>query len=55
MALEESVEAPMTIPGIRTSREMCKASRSRIVVCVAVEWRRSWCSGRLREVFGVEG
>ena len=56
MALEERVEAPMTMPGMRTRREMCRASRSRMVVRAAVEWRRSWCGGREgREDVGVEG
>lgn len=45
VAFEERVDAPMMMPGMRTRRETYVASRSRIVVWDAVEWRRSWCSG----------
>lgn len=47
MALEDMTEAPMTIPGTRTSLEMVRELRSRIEVTWALEWRRSWWSGRL--------
>lgn len=37
----------MTIPGTLTSLEMVSELRSRIEVTWALEWRRSWWSGRL--------
>lgn len=46
MAFEDNTDAPMTMPGTRTSREMVRASRFRIDISPAEEWRRSWCSGR---------
>jgi hypothetical protein len=47
VALEDMTEAPMTIPGTLTSLEMVSELRSRIEVTWALEWRRSWWSGRL--------
>jgi hypothetical protein len=43
--LDESVEAPMMMPGMRTSWETLVAVRSRIESSEAFEWRSSWCSG----------
>jgi hypothetical protein len=51
--LDDSVEAPIMMPGIRTRCETCPAVRSRIESSEAVEWRRSWCSGSL--MFFCEG
>ena len=56
VAFEERVEAPMTMPGMRTRRDICRASRSRMVVWEAVEWSISWWDGRDGgEVAGVDG
>ena len=38
-------DAPMTIPGTLTNREIVKESRFLMGVCSASEWRRSWCVG----------
>jgi hypothetical protein len=46
--LEESVEAAMMMPGIRTSFETFAAFKSRMEIEEADEWRSSWCSGSLR-------
>lgn len=55
VAFEESVEAPITIPGIRTRWEMLVASRSRMDIWETEEWRRSWCSGNCRVLAFWEG
>ena len=41
MALDERVDAPIMIPGIRTRWETLSAVRSLIEICEAVECRRS--------------
>lgn len=45
VAFEESVLAPMTIPGILTKCETFVAVRPRIEVCETEEWRSSWWPG----------
>lgn len=45
VAFEDKTEAPITIPGTRTSLEIVSASRFRIEISPAEEWRSSWCSG----------
>ena len=42
VALDEMVEAPMTMPGMRTRCEIFVAFRSRMEICVAEECSRSW-------------
>lgn len=45
MAFEDKTDAPITIPGTRTNLDIVRASRFRIEISPAEEWRRSWCSG----------
>lgn len=40
-AFDETVDAPMTIPGIRTKWETFVAFKSRIDMCEALECKRS--------------
>ena len=37
VAFDDSTDAPITIPGTRTSRDMARASKSRIEISEAVE------------------
>lgn len=46
VAFEDIVDAPIIIPGIRTSFEMCDASRSRMEMRLDVEWRMTWNCGK---------
>jgi len=46
VALEDMTEAPMTMPGTRTSLAIVIESRLRIETSSASEWRSSWWSGR---------
>jgi len=46
VAFDERVDAPITIPGIRTSLDIKLALRSRIGVRFALECRRTWHSGK---------
>ena len=55
VALDESVDAPMTMPGMRTRWEMFVALRSRIEIWETEECRRSWCSGRRMSSAFLEG
>jgi hypothetical protein len=41
VALEDNTEAPMTIPGTLTRRDIRNASRSRMDSSSAEEWSRS--------------
>jgi hypothetical protein len=43
VAFEERVDAPMTMPGMRTRWEIFVASRSRMEIWETEEWRSSWC------------
>jgi hypothetical protein len=46
VAFEDNTDAPITIPGTLTNLDIVSASRLRMEISPAEEWRRSWCSGR---------